>query len=173
MRRPRFHEWYRERTLSSMIGAITPEQWVRRLLRHLRFDRFPRLTDDDDAIVEDGFQVRQSCRPPARSSPATWKRAERLSGVSKSLEPAQPSEQLVRFGAPLVHFSKIAPYVMSLCSVPRRFTGPSLELHQRRMKALGGKAVQQQPVSRLQRRHRHERMFVVHEADIRRIAHQP
>src|SRR5207247_5449022 len=24
---------------------------------------YPRLTDDDDAIVEDGFQVRPSCRP--------------------------------------------------------------------------------------------------------------
>src|SRR5712691_4748293 len=41
MRRPRFDEWYRERTLSSIIGAITPEQWVRRLLRPLRFDRLP------------------------------------------------------------------------------------------------------------------------------------
>jgi hypothetical protein len=49
MRRPRFDEWYRERTLSSIIGAITPEQSFRRLLRH------------DDAIVGAGFQVSQDC----------------------------------------------------------------------------------------------------------------
>src|SRR5438034_2585881 len=46
------------------------------------------------------FKCARAAGPPARSSPATWKRAERLSGVSKSLEPAQPYEQLVRFGAP-------------------------------------------------------------------------
>src|SRR5258708_4802970 len=60
-----------------------------------------RLTDDDDAIVEDGFQVRQRCEAIRRvRRPQTWKRAARLSGLSKSFEPAQPYEQLVRFGAP-------------------------------------------------------------------------
>jgi hypothetical protein len=37
-----FDEWYRERTLSSIVGAIMPEQSVRRLLRHIRFDSFAR-----------------------------------------------------------------------------------------------------------------------------------
>ena len=45
----------------------------------------------------------------------------------------------------------------------------SLELNQRGMQALCRKAMQQEPVSRLQRGHWNERVLVVHEADIRRI----
>ena len=57
MRRPRFDEWYRERTLSSIIGAITPERWFGGCSAISDLIAYPRLTDDD-AIVEDGFQVR-------------------------------------------------------------------------------------------------------------------
>ena len=61
MRRPRFDEWYCERLFSSIIGGTR---------QNSRFGGFsaisvlivdPRLADDD-AIVGDGFQVRQGGR---------------------------------------------------------------------------------------------------------------
>jgi hypothetical protein len=61
-----FDEWYRERTLSSIIGAITPGQSVRRLLVS-DLIVYQRLTDDD-AIVENGFSSAPELQaPPVRS----------------------------------------------------------------------------------------------------------
>ena len=44
------------------------------------------------------------------------------------------------------------------------------QLHERGMQAFRGQSMQEQPVSRLQRRQRDQRMLVVDEAEVRRVA---
>ncbi len=47
-----------------------------------------------------------------------------------------------------------------------------LQLHERGVQALGGQSVQEQPVARVERRQRDQRMLVVDEAEVRRVADQ-